>query len=166
MHYIFLVLAALLRLIPHPWNITPIGSIGLFAGTWCDRRIAWLIPLIPLFIGDAITGFYHPLIMVFVYVGFAISAVIGRVLLSQRRTLLRFGSAVTLNAVIFYLLSNFPVWLVYYPNTVAGLVECYVKGLPYLSYSMAGDAMFVSLIFGAHHLAQKYAPRAMPNVAA
>ena len=139
MHYIFLVLAALLRLLPHPWNVTPIGSIGLFAGTWCDRRIAWLMPLVPLFIGDAITGFYDPLIMVFVYAGFAVSALVGRWLLAPKRNLLRFSSAVTINAVIFYLMSNFPVWLVYYPNTLAGLIECYVLGLPYLWHSTSAS---------------------------
>ena len=88
MHYLVLVLATLLRLIPHPWNVTPIGSIGLFAGTWCKPSIAWLIPLIPLFIGDAITGFYNPAIMIFVYAGIAVSAVIGRWLLAKKRTFL------------------------------------------------------------------------------
>jgi len=159
MHYLILLLAALLRLIPHPYNITPIGSIGLFAGTWCDKRIAWLIPLIPLFIGDAITGFYNPLIMVFVYAGFALSAVVGRLLLSQKRTFTRFGSAVFLGSLIFYLLSNFPVWIVYYPNTLAGLIECYVMAIPYFGNSLVGNSMFTLLIFGLHYLALQYGKR-------
>ena len=159
MQYFILVLAALLRLIPHPYNITPIGSIGLFAGTWCDKRIAWLIPLIPLFIGDAITGFYSPLVMLFVYAGFAFSAVIGRLLLARKRTFTRFGSAVFINALIFYLVSNFPVWIVYYPNTMAGLVDCYVKGIPYFGYSLVGDSVFTVLIFGLYYLAMQYSEK-------
>ena len=71
MHYAILFLAALLRFIPHPWNVTPVGAIGLFAGAHCDRRIAWAIPLVVLAIGDAITGFYSPFVMLFVYAGFA-----------------------------------------------------------------------------------------------
>ena len=148
MHYFILVLASLLRLLPHPFNVTPIGSIGLFAGSRCDRRIAWLIPLIPLFIGDAITGFYNPLIMMFVYAGIALSAVVGRALLAKKRSLTRFGSAVFINALIFYLVSNFPVWIVYYPDTLAGLVDCYIKAIPYFGYSLVGDSVFVTLIFG------------------
>lgn len=157
MHYVILVLAALLRLIPHPVNVTPIGSIGLFSGTWCDKRIAWAIPLIPLFLGDAVTGFYHPLIMLFVYAGIAISALIGRLLLAKKRTFTRFGAAIFINAMVFYLLSNFPVWVVYYPNTLAGLAECYFKAIPYLGYSLIGDSVFVSLLFGMHHVALRYA---------
>jgi len=155
MHYVFLTLAALLRLLPHPFNITPIASIGLFAGSWCDRRIAWLMPLIPLLIGDLVTGLYNPLIMVFVYAGIALSALVGRLFLARKRSLTRFAGAISVNALIFYLLSNFPVWLVFYPRTLAGLVECYLKAIPYLGYSLLGDSLFVALIFGTHHLAQK-----------
>ncbi len=155
MHYVFLTLAALLRLIPHPWNITPIASIGLFAGTWCDRRIAWLIPLIPLLIGDLISGLYNPLIMIFVYTGIALSAVVGRLFLANKRNISRFAGAISVNALIFYLMSNFPVWWVYYPRSIAGLVECYVNAIPYLGYSLLGDSLFVTLIFGTHYMAKK-----------
>jgi hypothetical protein len=48
------------------------------------------------------------------------------------------------------------VWLVYYPSTAAGLAECYIKGLPYLGTMLVGDAVFVTLLFGLHHLAQKF----------
>jgi len=155
MHYVFLTLAALLRLVPHPWNITPIASIGLFAGSWCDRRVAWLMPLIPLLIGDLITGLYDPLIMLFVYAGIGLSAVVGRLFLSRKRNILRFAGAISVNALIFYLLSNFPVWWVYYPHSITGLLECYIKAIPYLGYSVMGDSLFVTLIFGTHYLAQK-----------
>ena len=159
MHYLILTIAALFRLIPHPWNVTPIGAIGLFSGTWCDKRIAWLIPLIPLFLGDLIGGFYSPPIMAFVYLGFALSAVIGRWLLARRRNLARFGSAIFINALIFYLLSNFPVWLEYYPRDLGGLISCYVNGIPYFGYTLLGDSIFVAIIFGLHHLALKFDPR-------
>ena len=156
MHYIFLTLAALLRLVPHAWNITPIASIGLFAGSYCDRRIAWLMPVIPLLIGDLISGFYNPLIMIFVYTGIALSAFVGRWFLQSKRNLSRFAGAISVNAILFYLLSNFPVWWVYYEHSAAGLLECYIKAIPYLGYSLLGDSLFVALIFGTHHLAQKY----------
>ncbi len=65
-HYLFIAVAVLLRWLPHPWSVTPIGGIGLFAGAWCPPRFAWVFPLIPLAIGDAITGFYDWRILVFV----------------------------------------------------------------------------------------------------
>ena len=97
--------------------------------------------------------------MAFVYAGFALSAVIGRLLLARKRTFTRFGSAVFINALIFYLVSNFPVWIVYYPNTMAGLVDCYVKGIPYFGYSLVGDSVFTVLIFGLHYLTMQYSEK-------
>ena len=114
------------------------------------------MPLIPLLIGDLITGGYNPLIMVFVYTGIALSAIVGRFFLLNKRSFLRFAGAISANALIFYLLSNFPVWWVFYPHSVAGLIECYVKAIPFLGYSMLGDSLFVTLIFGTHYLAQKH----------
>ena len=160
MHYLFLGVAILLRWLPHPWSVTPIGGIGLFAGTWVSLRVAWVFPLIPLVIGDAIGGFYDPFIMAFVYLGVALSVVWGRLFLARKRTALRFGGAITVNALVFYALSNFPVWVVYYPNTLAGLVECYLKGLPFLRNQIIGDTVFVALIFGGHWLAQRYRVKA------
>jgi hypothetical protein len=46
--------------------------------------------------------------------------------------------------------------MVYYPNTFAGLIECYVNAIPYFASSMIGDCLFVILIFGVHYLALQF----------
>jgi len=47
------------RLVPHPWNVTPIGAMALFGGAhFADKRLAVLIPLGALLIGDFVTGFH------------------------------------------------------------------------------------------------------------
>ena len=61
MNYLLLVLVGLARFVPHAMNVTPIGATALFAGATCPPRIAWLVPLIPLFLGDALIGFYDPI---------------------------------------------------------------------------------------------------------
>src|SRR5260221_80719 len=51
---VLIVLAAALRIAPHPWNFTPVGAMALFSGAVLkDRRLAFLFPLVALFAGDA-----------------------------------------------------------------------------------------------------------------
>ena len=41
-----IVTAALCRIIPHPYNFTPIGAMALFGGCYIsNKRLAFLIPL-------------------------------------------------------------------------------------------------------------------------
>jgi hypothetical protein len=48
--FTMIVLAAALRLAPHPWNFTPVGAIALFSGaTVRDRRLAFLFPGLVMF---------------------------------------------------------------------------------------------------------------------
>jgi len=48
-----ILLAAALRIAPHPWNFTPLGAMALFSGAVLrDRRLAYFFPLLALFLGD------------------------------------------------------------------------------------------------------------------
>ena len=147
--FLALVLAvALMRILPHPYNITPVGALGLFSGAYMHHRYAWLVPVAALLIGDMVTGFYGWHGMFFVYLGFAVSAIIGRLFLAEQRSVNRLGLGILTAAIAFYLLSNFGSWLMYYPKTLAGLVQCYVNGLPYLLRSLIGDTLYCILLFG------------------
>ena len=54
-----IVLAAALRLVPHPPNFTPIGAMALFSGAYIGRRaLAFVAPLAAMLLSDAILGFY------------------------------------------------------------------------------------------------------------
>ena len=78
-----IVLAAALRIAPHPWNFTPVGAMALFSGALLkDRRLAFLFPLVALFVGDIFIGF-HKLLPI-VYASFLINVAIG-LWLSDRR---------------------------------------------------------------------------------
>jgi hypothetical protein len=60
-----IVLAAVLRAMPHPWNLTPIGAMALFSGAmFRNRWAAFLLPLTSLFVGDIFVGFYKLMIVV------------------------------------------------------------------------------------------------------
>jgi Family of unknown function (DUF6580) len=142
------ILVALSRVIPHPWNITPIGALALFSGAYISKRLTCLLPIVALLIGDLLMGLYSPVVMFFVYIGFGFSSLIGRSVLYKKRSINRLGIAVLSAAIVFYLFSNFGVWLFAYPQTIDGLILCYINGLPYLGKSLLGDAFYSMLLFG------------------
>lgn len=146
--YGLIILVALSRLVPHPWNVTPMGALALFSGAYMSRRIAWFIPVIALLISDLIIGLYNPITMAFVYCAFAFSAVIGRVMLYQRRSVNRTGITVLIGALSFFLISNLGPWIAFYPLTIDGLMLCYINGLPFFGRTLMGDGVYVILLFG------------------
>ena len=85
-----ILLAAVLRLVPHPPNFTPIGAMALFSGAmFRNRWVAFLLPLASLFAGDLFVGFHK--LMFVVYASFAVSIAVGR-WLAQTRSLSRIGT--------------------------------------------------------------------------
>jgi len=155
---IMVILAAVVRILPHPWNFTPIGAMALFSGAmFRDRRIAFLFPLVALFAGDLFVGL-HRLIPI-VYASFLVSVFIGT-WLADRLGILRIGGAVFLGALQFFLITNFAVWQLFgtYPHTPAGLAACYIAGLPFFGNTLAGDAVYTTLFFGIFALAERLFP--------
>ena len=150
MNKLLIALATAIHLIPHPFGVSPVGATAMYAGAYGKRSTSWLIPMVPLLIGHLYNGFYDLTVMAFVYAGFALSTVAGR-LLVKKKSARRFSLAVVLSACIFYLVSNFSIWLVgMYPPTPAGLLQCYVNGLPYLGAGIAANAVYAALLFGLH----------------
>ena len=155
-----IVVAAALRIAPHPWNFTPAGAMALFSGAIIkDLRLAIAFPLFALFAGDLFVGFYKFGVMLLVYASFLLSVLIG-FLLRNRRTFLGTACATVLGSVQFFLITNFAAWwlLNSYPKTASGLAACYLAGLPFLGNTFAGDAFYAGLLFGAFALAGRFIP--------
>ena len=152
-----IVLAAALRIAPHPWNFTPVGTMALFAGALIrDRRLAFLFPLLALFAGDLFG--LHKLMFV-VYASFLVNVAIG-LWLRDRRTIARISLATLLGAIQFFLITNFAVWqfLSGFPRTASGLLACYIAGIPFFWNTLAGDAFYAALLFGSFALAERFVP--------
>ena len=155
---VLIVLAAALRIAPHPWNFTPVGAMALFSGALLkDRRLAFLFPLVALFAGDIFIGF-HKLILI-VYASFLINVAIG-LWLRGRRTVARISLATVLGAIQFFLITNFAVWqfLSGYPHNSSGLLACYIAGIPLFWNTLGGDALYAALLFGGYALAERFIP--------
>jgi hypothetical protein len=157
-----ILLAALIRIVPHPWNLAPVGAMALFSGAVIrNRLVAFLFPLAALAAGDLFIGF-HVLVPV-VYASFLVSVGIG-LWLREKRTIARLGGAIVVGAVQFFLITNLGVWIFLhsYPRSFAGLVACYVRGIPFFWNTLAGDVFFSALLFGALFLAERTYPALKP----
>ena len=161
-----ILFAAILRIVPHPWNLAPVGAMALFSGAVIrNRAMAFVFPLLAMLAGDFFVGFH--ILMPVVYVSFVISTAIG-FWLRERRGTVRLGGAVLLGAIQFFLLTNFGVWMFLnsYPKTFAGLLACYAAGVPFFWNTLAGDICYSALLFGGLFLAECLVPAFRPNVCA
>ncbi len=153
-----IIAAAALRLVPHPPNFTPIAAMALFGGAYLGKRgLAFVAPLGAMFLSDAILGFHSYMwatylsVVLIVLLGWAVRA---------RITFLRVGAAAGASSVLFYLLTNFSVWLgsSVYPQTLAGLAACYVAAIPFFQNTLAGDLFYSGLLFGGFALLERLVP--------
>lgn len=161
-----ILVAALLRLVPHPPNVAPVTALALFAGATLGRRLAaFLVPLTAMLLSDSLlellTGQgFHPH-MPAVYGSFALVVWLGGWLEGRLRPG-RVAAFSVAASTIFYLVTNFAVWAAgtMYPHTAAGLLACYVAALPFYSLSLAGDLAFAALMFSAYSALARRLPQA------
>jgi len=129
--------------------------MALFGGAYfADKRMAFIVPFVALFLSDLILGLHNS--MIFVYAGFALTVVIG-FLLQNRVTLTNTVFATVASSVLFFLLTNFGAWLTsgVYVKSAAGLMQAYVAGIPFFQNTLIGNLVFVAVIFGGYRLLQK-----------
>jgi len=137
LHFVItiIVIAIFSRLIPHPPNFTPITAIALFSIiNFKNKYIGLSIPIVCLLISDLIIGI--SLINLFVYLSFIVISGVGYI----------FGKinlkSILLSSLIFFLVTNFGVWLIGYPNTLEGFVACYIAAIPFFGWTVAGDLFY------------------------
>ena len=151
--------AAALRLVPHPPNFTPIGAMALFSGAYLGRRgaVALVAPLGALFLSDLVLGFYRG--MPTVYFSVALIVIIGWMAL-RRVSPIRVGGAAIASSVLFFVLTNFGMWLFsgFYPRTLAGLEACYIAAIPFFQNTVAGDLFYAAVLFGGFALLERTVP--------
>ncbi len=153
-----IVLAAAARLLPHLPNFTPIVAIALFGGAYfSNKRMAYVVPFLAMLASDYFLGFHSTIL--FVYAGFALAVGIG-FLLRKKFSAIRLTGAILSGAVLFYLITNFGVWLMtgMYPMTLSGLADSYIAGIPFFQYSLLGDIFYSTVLFGAFELAKNKIP--------
>ena len=162
-------IASLSRLIPHIPNFSPLGAISLFGAAFFKEK--WKAILVPisatwvsdLFINNIIYSHYN-LNFVWFYQGFhwvILSYIfiifLGRFLLKNSLSIFRLGLGALFSGVIFFIISNFGVWMsgVMYSKDFAGMISCYLAGIPFFKGTILGNFFYVPVLFGTYYLLQK-----------
>ena len=143
-------LGALSRLLPHPWNFTPMMAIGLFAGYKAQKATTGiLVTLLALAFGDAMMGFYPG--FWYVYAATLVPVLFGW-LIRNRSGAGAIAVAALASSLSFFLITNFMFWAAsgWYPHTLAGLSASYLAGIPFYQNQVLGDAFYTVAIFGGY----------------
>ena len=168
---VFILLAALSRLLPHPPNFTPIGGMALFGAAYFSKKYwSFLIPFAALWISDLFlnnivyanmypdyyTGFvWFTQGGAWIYGAFALIILLGMLTLRNIKTQNIVLSSVAAST-IFFVLTNIGVWLGsgMYAKTWAGLTTCFSMAIPYFWNTLGGDLFFSAVLFGGYALVQ------------
>lgn len=151
---ILVMLATVMRLLPHPANFTPMSSVALFGGAHLKKRYALILPIVALVLSDIFIGFDSLESRLTVYGSFILIGLIGFALRKKQSVGTVVGASVA-GSLLFYLITNF---VFFYPVTMythdfAGMMQSYYNALPFLRNMMLGDLFYTSVLFGSHYLA-------------
>lgn len=147
--FLLIALGVLSRFVIHFENFTPILAIALFAGYHLSKRNAIIVPLAMMVIFDAFVGF-HSLIL-FTWGTVLLIALIG-IRNRDDKSVKTVGLSSIGSAVLFYLITNFGVWLFYttYPKSLAGMIQCYVAAIPFFRGTLLSTLTYSAVLFGGY----------------
>ena len=163
---LMVVIAAIYRAIPdRPWGFAPQFAMGIFAGALiADRKLAFVLPLISLFLSDAlyevlhrygyteITGFYSGMIENYILIGSL--TLIGFFINPSKISSIAKGCVAS--PTLFFFISNTLTWMgnggLQRPKTFGGFIQALIDGLPFYGNSLVATFVFGAILFGSYHL--------------
>jgi hypothetical protein len=170
---VMILFAAATRLIPplaapylFLWNFTALAPMCLFGGAYFRSKwAAFLVPMVALAISDVVLaatfhGFRGLPVISVSYVLFALITLLGMTL-RGRVTFVRVAGTAIGASLMFFLASNFHVWLSghdSYPYTIAGLLACYAAAIPFAINMLLGNLFYSGVLFGGYALLSQQWP--------
>jgi hypothetical protein len=152
--FAIICIAAVLRILPHLPNFTPIAAMALLGGMYLRGKYSFIIPIGAMLISDYFIGFYDWKLMASVYVGFLLIMFLGFIIKNNRKVTSVIGAGI-LGSLVFFLITNFSFWyfMPFYEHSISGLAQAYIMGIPFLKNSILGDLFYVIMFVGAYELA-------------
>lgn len=166
-----MIAVALTRLMPHPFNFTPVAALALYGGAkGKNSALSFLLPLAVMAFSDILVmyflypengnpfAYFLTLDVLAVYVSFLLIAGIG-MLIKQKQKAGIIVAASLVSSLLFYGITNLSSWYQFYPHTFEGLSLAYLAGIPFYNNEVtgsfflnqfAGDLFFNTVLFGAH----------------
>lgn len=148
--FVLLVLGVVMRLMWHPANFTPVLALVLFGGVYFDKKYAMLFPLFLMMATDMILGMHD--MMLFTWGSLILISLLG-FFLRGHFTWLRLTVASVTSAVLFFVVTNFGVWVSgYYPMTLKGLMDCYILAIPFFRTMLVSTIVYSFIFFGLYEV--------------
>ena len=150
-----ILILALARLVPHPPNFTPIVAVAIMSSYFFRNiYLSFAVIIVSMLLADVFIGFYNN--MFFVYLSLLlITFIFCRISKKIKlQNLFIFGF---LGSVIFFLISNFGVWILsgMYEKNLSGLIYCYFLALPFFVNTVLSTIIFTYSAFIANNLFSK-----------
>ena len=147
---IFIALAAS-RFVPHPPNFTSLLALSFYVPALLGIRFLPAL-VASFFITDLFIGLHS--VMLFTWGSVILIGLISKFFLSSIYTRI---SGALLGAIIFYLITNFGVWLMgSYGFSLEGLITCYVLALPFFGYTVISTLVFSVVIETIYKFSKSY----------
>ena len=144
---IFITLILVLsRIIPHPPNFTPIlAGIIFLPFIKKDLTFSVIVPLAAMLISDSIIGMHSLMLWTYAPIIF----LSGLTYYFHQDKIIRIGSLAVASPMIFFLVSNFGVWVMgsSYAKDMSGLMECYFNAVPFYARSAISCLWFTALFY-------------------
>lgn len=163
------MLVAALRLIPHPYNFTPVVAICLFSmAVVKQKQLKFIIPAIAILYSDVLLeisngyGFHSGTTVV--YLSFA-AILLGAYFFLQKVSTTKIIVSSLLASFAFFLITNFALFYPFspvnnpslgqYTHDFTGIMSSYTAGLPFFRNMLIGDLFYTGVLFGLYALAQR-----------
>lgn len=158
------VLAALVRLVPHPPNFAPVGGVAIFGGARLRGWQAYCVPIFVMLLTDPIrsrlegASSAYSWATLIIYGCFLINVVLGRVFLRHSSSPMRIASVAVAGSIQFYVITNLFEWwrgIPVYAHTLSGLAECYTAALPFFGRTLLADLFYTGVLFTSYALVSR-----------
>ena len=150
---VFLALAAS-RFIPHPPNFTRLIALSFYVPAMLGIRFIPVV-MISFVLTDFVIGLHSTTFFTWGSV-----LVIGFLSNYFSKSTLKRISGALLGAVLFYIISNFGVWINgSYGYSFEGLITCYTLAIPFFGYTLISTLVFsmiIEAIYKSKYLIIKY----------
>ena len=142
---IIILSLSLTRLIPHPWNFTPMLAVGIFSGFYFKQfYLGLFVVIVSMFVGDLFLGFHST--MFFTYISLAIAVALGLLIKRLKFTEILFSGLAS--SVCFFIITNFGAWLTLamYEKNFSGLLQSYVMAIPFFHNTLISTFLYLIVL--------------------
>ena len=163
---VLVILSTITRLIPHPFNFTPVVAILLFSTYAFKGNYKFIVPIAAIVISDLFIelqhgyGFHSGTWLVYgAYI--AIWALASFML--KHNNLVRNMATAALGSILFFLVTNFAFFypeaplgsVIGYPHNLQGVIASYTAGIPFFRNMFIGDIIFSVSLFAIYDFSKK-----------